>query len=94
MQLLPGLRRNESTPVPCFVNFYFLKLRSRNQNSSFRKLLGRNRTLITFFEDEGAHTPARSKRRRAREVEMEVAALVIFSSVALWFAEELNGNTL
>jgi len=25
---------------------------------------------------------------------MEVAALVIFSSVALWFAEELSGNNL
>jgi len=25
---------------------------------------------------------------------MEVAALVIFGSVALWFAEELNGNNL
>jgi len=25
---------------------------------------------------------------------MEVAALVIFSSVALWIAEELNGNSL
>ena len=38
--------------------------------------------------------PAHSKHRRAREVEMEVAALVIFGSVALWFAEELNGNKL
>jgi hypothetical protein len=35
-----------------------------------------------------------SKRHRAQEVEMEFAALVIFSSVALWFAEELNGNGL
>jgi hypothetical protein len=34
------------------------------------------------------------KRSPAQEVEMEVAALVIFSSVALWFAEELSDNSL
>jgi hypothetical protein len=38
--------------------------------------------------------PAVPGAPRAQEVEMEVAALVIFGSVALWIAEELHGNAL
>lgn len=34
------------------------------------------------------------KRRPAREVWMEIAAAVLFGSIALWIAEELNGNKL
>lgn len=66
----------------------------KNHCGCFRQLLGRNRTFITVFVDEGVHTSRHSQRRRAQEIEMEFAALVIFSSVALWFAEELNGNEL
>jgi hypothetical protein len=29
-----------------------------------------------------------------QEISMEVAALVLFSSIALWFAEEISGNQL
>jgi hypothetical protein len=29
---------------------------------------------------------------RARSIEMEVAALVLFGSIALWLAEEFNDN--
>jgi hypothetical protein len=29
-----------------------------------------------------------------QEIPMEVAALVLFSSIALWFAEEISGNQL
>jgi purine-nucleoside phosphorylase len=47
-----------------------------------------------FFRTKTSILRVHSKRRRAQEVEMEVAALVIFGSVALWFAEELHGNTL
>jgi hypothetical protein len=42
-----------------------------------------------------AHTSAHSENAVVRgRIEMEVAALVIFGSVALWFAEELHGNKL
>lgn len=38
--------------------------------------------------------PAIRMRLGALEVEMEFAAIVLFSSVALWIAEEMNGNSL
>ena len=38
--------------------------------------------------------PAVLMRPRAREIEMELAAVLLFSSVALWIAEEMNGNQL
>jgi hypothetical protein len=31
---------------------------------------------------------------RGQEIQMEIAALVLFSSVALWFADEISGNRL
>jgi hypothetical protein len=31
---------------------------------------------------------------RGQEIPMEVAALVLFSSIALWFVEELSDNQL
>jgi len=37
---------------------------------------------------------ALQKRLGAPETQMELAALVLFSSVALWLAEELHGNSL
>jgi hypothetical protein len=33
-------------------------------------------------------------RLDGQENPMEVAALVLFSSIALWFAEEISGNQL
>jgi hypothetical protein len=40
------------------------------------------------------YCPRFPTRLAAQEVRMELAALVLFSSVALWFAEEMNGNNL
>jgi hypothetical protein len=37
--------------------------------------------------------PSRPMPGRRRD-SMEIAALVLFGSIALWFAEELNGNRL
>jgi len=60
----------------------------------FGKYTVQNVLSSHFSRSKTPILPAHSKRRRAQEVEMEVAALVIFSSVALWFAEELSGNNL
>jgi hypothetical protein len=42
------------------------------------------------------HTAAHSNAPRAgcRREQVEIAALVLFGSIALWFAEELNDNQL
>jgi hypothetical protein len=48
---------------------------------------GRTKPLSPYF-------CALQKRIGAPEIQMELAALVLFSSVALWLAEELHGNSL
>jgi hypothetical protein len=53
---------------------------------------GRSATPVTELSAPDAENSAihAAGLRRARETRMEVAALVLFGSVALWLAEELH----
>jgi hypothetical protein len=49
--------------------------------------------LITDFWGHFTHYAAIPEMPiRAQEIDMEIAAVVLFSSVALWFAEEINSR--
>jgi hypothetical protein len=52
-------------------------------------------TRITVTSASHEHTFCQVRPPfRGQEISMEIAALVLFSSVALWFAEEISGNLL
>jgi len=60
-----------------------------------RQLSENSGTRITVRLAGHEHTVRQAKPPRGgQENPMEVAALVLFSSIALWFAEEISGNQL
>ena len=60
-----------------------------------RQLHEKYATRVTVRLAGHEHTLRQARSPRGgQESPMEVAALVLFSSIALWFAEEISGNQL